>query len=429
MTRLAVTLLVVLAIGIPFGSIVLAQESVEPVLDSSVAVVQMQDESGQIDPDGSALYPMDPERREKLIEYSQFKNIWRFVEFFVSIGLLCLVLFTGFSARLRDWAKVGRMKFFVLWIYTILFMLVDFLLNLPFAIYSGFMVESDFGFMNQTFSEWFGEQLLFLVIGLIFIIIPVWFLYWLIQTKKRWWAWFAIGAIPFMVLTMIIVPIYVMPLINKFEPVKNELVRSEVAALADKAGIGDADIFQINGSKQSTKVNAYVTGMFQSKRIVLYDTLIDNFTIDEIRFVMGHEIGHYVMNHIWWGLGISILFVCFALWLVNRTIHGVITRFKSRFKFDRLGDFASLPLIMIFVSIIGFVFQPVTNSFSRYNEHQSDIYGMEITGVSGESAAIAFDKLSVLNLSDPDPHPLAEFWFYTHPALTKRMKFVRSYRP
>ena len=429
MIRPKFTFLLILTIFVLLGSIALAQDSVESIPDSTTAVGLTQSTGEEIDPDGSALYPMDPERKEKLIEYSQFKNIWRFAEFFISLGLLSLVLFTGFSARMRDWAKVGRMKFFVLWIYTILFLLVDFILNLPFAIYSGFIVESDFGFMNQTFGGWFGEQLLFLALALIFVIIPVWFLYWLINRTQKWWAWFAVGAIPFMVLTMIVVPIFIMPLVNEFEPVKNEQVRSEVAALAEKAGIGDADIFQVNGSKQSTKVNAYVTGMFQSKRIVLYDTLIDNFSIDEIRFVMGHEIGHYVMNHIWWGLGLSLLFVCFVLWLVNRTIHGVITRFKSRFKFDSLGDYASLPLILIFISIIGFVFQPVTNSFSRYNERQADIYGMDITGISGEKAAIAFDKLSVLNLSDPDPHPLAEFWFYSHPALNKRMEFVRSYRP
>lgn len=397
--------------------------------DSSAMTGTVGQGTETVDPDGSALYPLDPERKEKLIEYSQFRNIWRFVEFFISLGLMSLVLFTGFSAKLRDWAKVGKYKFFILWIFTILFILTDFILNLPFTIYSGFVVEQDFGFMNQTFGGWFGEQALSLGLAVVFTIIPVWFLYWLINRSKRWWAWFTVGAIPFIILMMVIVPVYVAPLTNDFEPVKNEQVRNEVHALAEKAGIGDADIFEVNGSKQSTKVNAYVTGMFSSKRIVLYDTLIDNFTIDEIRFVMGHEMGHYIMNHMWQGLAVALLFVCFALWLTNLTIHAVIRKFKRFFKFDSLGDYASLPLIMIFISIISFVFQPITNGFSRYDEHQADIYGMDITGVSGEVAATAFDKLAALNLSDPDPNPLIEFWFYSHPALNKRMEFVRNYQP
>jgi Zn-dependent protease with chaperone function len=185
----------------------------------------------------------------------------------------------------------------------------------------------------------------------------------------------------------------------------------------------------VDGSKQSSKINAYVTGLFGTKRIVLYDTMIDNFTLDEIRFVMGHEMGHYLMNHMWWGLGIAILFIMFSLWLMDKTIHGVIRRFSTRFRFKKLSDIASLPLVLIFIYVINFAFQPITNSSSRFMERQADKFGMDITGVSGETAAIAFDKLSVYNLSDPDPSELVEFWFYSHPSLKKRMAFVRSYRP
>jgi Zn-dependent protease with chaperone function len=216
---------------------------------------------------------------------------------------------------------------------------------------------------------------------------------------------------------------------NVFEPLKDKHLEGEILALASKAGIEGSDVFQVDGSKQSSKINAYVTGLFGTKRIVLYDTMIDNFETDEIKFVMGHEMGHYVMNHIWWGLSIVVLFIAFAFWLVDKTIRPAIDRFKDRFGFDRLGDIASLPLVMVFISVISFFFNPITNGASRYWEHQADIYGMEITDVSGESAAIAFDKLSVFNLSDPDPHPIIEFWFYDHPTLKKRMEFVRGYRP
>ena len=216
---------------------------------------------------------------------------------------------------------------------------------------------------------------------------------------------------------------------NDFVPLEDKQLESEIVTLAEKGGIGDADIFQVDGSRQSSKLNAYVTGLFGSKRIVLYDTLIRNFSLDEIKFVMAHEMGHYVKHHLWWGLLVTVLFTLGALWLMDKTIHPVIRRFKNRFGFDSLSDMASLPLVLIFISVIFFVFQPITNSASREMERQADRYGMEMSGVSGEAAAIAFDKLSVYNLSDPDPHPLVEFWFYDHPALKKRMAFVRGLRP
>lgn len=374
------------------------------------------------------LYPMSEERKAKLISYSRFNNIWRFVMFFVGMGILLLILFTGLSAKMRTWANKIKIRFFAVWLFMILLLIADYLLNLPFSIYRSFIVESDYGFMSQTFMQWWGEDLLGQLISMVILIIPVWFLYELINKhKKKWWLYFSIGTIPFAILMIVIVPVVISPLFNDFESVKDKELESKLLTLASKAGIEGADVFQVNASKQSTKINAYVTGMFGSKRIVLYDTMIDNFTHDEILFVMGHEMGHYVMQHIWWGLLVAILFIMFSLWLMNKTIHRIINRFKDKFNFDSLGDVASLPLIMIFISVLSFVFQPITNGYSRYIEHESDIYGMDITDVDGETAAIAFDKLSVFNLSDPDPNPIIEFWFYDHPALKKRMAFVREY--
>lgn len=375
------------------------------------------------------LYPMSEERKTNLINYSRFNNIWRFVDFFVGLGILLLILFTGFSAKLRNWANKIKNRFFAVWVFLILLVIVDYLLNLPFSIYRSFVVESDYGFMNQTFWQWWGDDLLGLFISMAILIIPVWFLYRLINKyKKNWWLIFSIGAIPFAVLMVIIAPVVISPLFNNYESVKDKELETKLLALASTAGIEGADVFQVNASKQSTKINAYVTGLFGSKRIVLYDTMIDNFTHEEILFVMGHEMGHYVKHHIWWGLLVAILFILFSLWLMNKTIHRVIDCFKGKFKFDSLGDMASLPLIVIFFTVLSFLFQPVTNGYSRYIEHECDIYGMDITQVDGETAAIAYDKLSVFNLSDPDPNPIIEFWFYSHPALKKRMAFVRGYK-
>ena len=403
------------------------------VIDSTIteSEVQVLAEPGTSDSQkaGPRLYPISPERQAKLAAYSEFRNIWRFVSYARDIGILLLILFAGWSAKLRDLASKIKPKFLAIWLFLVLYLLLDYVLSLPFSIYRGFIVESDFGFMNQTFVEWWGEGLLSLLISMIIGIIPVWSLYWVIGKFKRWWLVFSIGAIPFAILMIVIVPVVISPLFNDFEPIKDKAVEAELLTLASEAGIEDADVFQVNASKQSSKINAYVTGLLGSKRIVLYDTMINNFTLDEIRFVMAHEMGHYVKNHVWWGTLMTIAYICFLLWLMNRLIHPVIKRFRDRFGFDRLGDMASLPLVLLFVTVLMLLFAPVSNSVSRYMEHSCDVYGMDVSGVSGETAATSFDKLSVYNLADPDPHPLVEFWFYSHPSLKSRIEFVRGYRP
>jgi Zn-dependent protease with chaperone function len=374
-------------------------------------------------------YPMSPERYARLVSYSKFVNVWRFVEFFIGLAILAVILFTGLAARLRDWTSRIRGKFFALWAFVVLFLAVDYLLSLPFSIYRDYVVENSYGFMNQTFLQWWGEDLLGLLIGAIFLIVPVWFLYWLMNRLKRWWLWFSLGAIPFAVLVVVIVPVVISPLFNEFGPLKDKKLEAEILTLANRAGIEGADVFEVDASKQTTKINAYVTGLFGTKRIVLYDTLIKNFTTDEIRFVMAHEMGHYVMNHIWRGLAIAILFIMAALWLASRLLPVTISRLKDSLRFERLGDYASLPLVLAYLSIFSFIFQPITNATSRWMERQSDEYGMLMSGIDGQTAATAFDKLSVLNLSDPDPSALVEFWFYSHPSLKKRMEFARTWQP
>lgn len=377
----------------------------------------------------ASLYPLSQERKEELKSYSYLSNIWRFIFILLSIAVYVLVLFSGLSAKLRTWAQTAKYKFFILWLYLTFFLIINFLIKLPFRIYRGFIVETDYGFMNLSFFEWLSESLMSLGLTILIAIIPIWFIYYLIGKSKRWWLRFSLGAIPFIIFSMIVFPIFVEPLFNKFEPLKDELLKTELLSLAEKAGIKNPDLFQINASKQSSRINAYVTGIFNSKRIVLYDTIIDNFTLEEIKFTMGHEMGHYVKHHIWHGIIGTFLFILFAFWLTNKFIHSVINKFQNRFKFNSLSDIASLPLLLLFIYVIYFFGSPVINTISRYNEHQADIYGMEITDITGEAAAVSFDKFTAYNLSDPDPHPIIEFWFYTHPSLKKRMEFVRNFRP
>jgi len=375
------------------------------------------------------LYPMSPERQAKLAEYSHFKNVWRFAEFFIGIAILLVILFTGLSARMRDVAERFKRPFMVVVMFLALFTLVDYLFSLPFNIYRNFVVEDRFGFVNQTFWQWWGEDLVKLGVAFLVTILPVWGFYALVRKSRRWWLWLTAGAAPFVVFMIVVAPIWIAPLTNDYVPLKDEALKTNILALAHGAGIDGADVFEVNASKQSSKVNAYVTGLFSTKRIVLYDTLISGFTVPEIRFVMGHEMGHYILHHVWYLVGMVILFIGLANWLVHRTMPTAIRRFGKRVGIRELGDVASLPLVLIYVSVFSFLFNPVMNGPSRMWEHQADKFGMDVAGVSGETAAVAFEKLSAYNLSDPDPSPLVEFWFYNHPSIKKRIAFVRSYKP
>jgi len=376
-----------------------------------------------------SFYPLSPERRTALASYSSFVNVWRFAEFFIGLGILALILFTGFSAKLRDWAQAASKPFFIVWLYLVLYIVADYLLNFPFNFYRNFIVESNYGFMNQSFTGWLGEDLLGSLLTAVIGIIPVWFLYLALKRLRRWWLAFSLGAIPFMIVAIVVAPVYISPLFNDYEPLKNKQLETRILGLADKVGIEDSRVFQVNASKQSSKLNAYVTGLFGSKRIVLYDTLIDSFSEDEIAFVMGHEMGHYVMHHIWYGLALSIVLLTLSLWIIHRTMPPFIRRFKQRLGFDSMSDIASLPLILAFATVIGFVIQPISNGVTRMEERAADKFGMDVAAVSGEDAAKAFEKLSAYNLSDPNPNGLIEFWFYDHPALDKRIAFVTNYHP
>lgn len=413
----AVLIVIVLAVGLPFGQL-LAQEpspSAPDTLSAASASLEIS-------------YPMSPERRALLEDYATFVNIWRFVSFGITLAVLALILFTGLSARLARWARVGKKSFFVAFIYVALFMVVYYLLNLPFSYYREYVVESEYCFMTQTATQWLIDDLKYLGVLIVMSSVVVWLLYALLSRLQRWWLAFTAISIPLIIIFAVIVPVYVSPLFNNFTPLSDGELRFQIEELADDAGVHGSAIYEVDNSRRSTKVNAYVTGVFGTKRIVLYDTMIDNFSQDEVLFVMAHELGHYVMNHVWYGIILSVLFVGFALWLTDKTIHRLITKFQGRFGFSKLSDVASLPLVMIYLTVITFVGGPIINGYSRLMEHQADIYAMKLSSVDGETAARAFDKLSVFNLSDPDPHPIIEFWFYSHPSLKSRMAFVRDFR-
>ena len=425
MNILKITLIAVILI---LPVLVLAQEAETPPDPSE------SQNADSLSPDSSQgagyVYPLSPERKELLISYSRFKNIWRFARFGIGVVILLVVLYTGLSARFRNWAEsVFKKKFFIYLFYFLLLTVFLFVVNLPFDYYRGFLIEHEYGFSNQSSGEWLLDSLKWEVVTFIFSFIVILFFFWLINRFRRWWLYLSLGAIPFLIFIMLIYPVVITPLFNKFEPLKDKYLASEMTALAERAGIDDPDIFEVDASKRSEKLNAYFVGLLGTKRIVLYDTIIKNFTTEELKFVMAHEIGHYLMNHIWYGILIAFVMILISVWLLDKILPGIIRRHSRRLGFSRLGDIAALPMIFLFVTVFSFVTQPATNLASRVMEYDADRFGMELSGVTDETAETAFDKLSAANLSDPDPSPIIEYWFYDHPSGKKRIAAVkRIYR-
>ena len=249
-----------------------------------------------------------------------------------------------------------------------------------------------------------------------------------IRKVKRWWLALWIGSIPIMILLIVIAPIFLDPVFNKFEPLKDEVLKEKLLTMASKAGIEGGRVYQVDKSKQTKTMNAYVTGIGPTKRIVMWDTLLAKMNHDEVLAVMGHEMGHYVLNHLWKGLAAAFGLSFVILFLAQRVYEWGIRRWGGRWGVTDSTDSAALPWLLAIVTMIAFLLSPVMSGISRYREHESDKFGLELTQ-KNEAMATAFIKLAEDSKINPRPHPFIEFWRYSHPSIGRRVDFVLRYKP
>jgi STE24 endopeptidase len=377
--------------------------------------------------DGTVAVPVPTEKAMNYY-YSRI-NIW-------VVGLTWGALvpliwcFGGFSAQLRGVAeRTGKKWFFAIVLYWLMFSAISFFISLPLNYYSEFVNQHNYGLSNQTTAAWFTESLKGLAISMVMGALVLWVPYLLIRkSPTRWWLYTWLATIPFILLMLIVQPIFLDPLFNKFGPMKNQALEQKILALAERAGIENSRVFEVDKSKQTKRVNAYVTGIGEAKRVVLWDTLIAQMTEPQTLFVMGHEMGHYVLNHVWKSLAVIIAGAFLQFYLLYRFANAIIARYGTRLGFQSVGDVASLPLLMLLMSLMLLVASPALNTFSRMNEHQSDIFGLEITR-DNKGAAEAFVRLAQGNLGNPRPHWFLHMMRGTHPTLAERIEFANTYRP
>ena len=354
---------------------------------------------------------------------------------FVGIGygivVALMFLFSGLSARIRDFAHAkARGRYGRMLIYLTIYSLLSYVLAFPLSWYQGFALEHQYQLSNQSFGAWFGDELKGLAIGIVMsAVIPLVMLAYLAIEKIRlWWVALAIGSVPVIVILTLLQPIVIDPMFNKFTPLKDQGLKQQIVDLAAKAGIPGRNVYEVDKSAQTKKFNAYVNGFGASQRIVLWDTTLKGMKHDEILFVMGHEMGHYRMGHIWKGIAFFSV-VSFGLFFASGLMMTwAVRRFGRRWGFHELHDVASIPLFGLALSLVGLVIQPASNFHSRSIEHESDTFALEVTHMN-DAGARAFIKLGSQNKSNPEPPAVLKWFLYSHPPLVERVRYAMEYRP
>lgn len=365
----------------------------------------------------------------EMVRHSRIVNTLYFVGTAWSFAGLAIVLGAGISRRLRDLsARVARRPFLAAMLYIVLFSLVIATFDFPLTYYAGYSVPHRFDLSDQSLPSWMADQLKGLAVSLA-IGAPLGALALLgIRRLRRWWVALWLVSIPLILLMVVIQPIVLDPIFNRFEPLRDQVLREKLLDLASHAGIEGSRVYQVDKSKQTKTMNAYVNGIGPTNRIVMWDTLLAKLDHAEVLGVMAHEMGHYALRHIWKGLAFSLALSFFVFFLVQRIHDWGLPRFGPRWGFTTRGDPASLPWLLLIASVIGFLLSPVVNCYSRSIEHNADIFALELTR-RNEPLATAFVKLAEDSKRDPNPDAFIEFWRYSHPPIGKRIAFALSYRP
>jgi STE24 endopeptidase len=339
-------------------------------------------------------------------------------------------LFSGASARLRTLAKrLGRVWFGTIAIYAVAFIALSSVINLPLEYYQGFVRPHAYGLSNQSFAKWLHDAAIRALVSMSLGAMLLWILYLLIdRSPKHWWLYAWVVAVPLHFLTMLVVPVWYAPLFNRFGPMHDQRLERKILALARRSGIEGSRVFEVAKSEDTKTVNAYVTGFWGTKRIVLWDTLLAGHTDNEVLAVMGHEIGHYVLGHVVRSLALLSGLSLLGFGFIHVSAQFLLRRRSRRFGFDSLADVASLPLLLFLLHAFSLAAQPMIMAVSRAQEHEADRFSLEITRLNHDGA-LGFAKRMEENLGIPRPG-----WFYTvfratHPSAGDRIEFCNAYQP
>ncbi|HQV95974.1 MAG TPA: M48 family metallopeptidase [Anaerolineales bacterium] len=373
---------------------------------------------------------LDLEKQKQAKQYARIRRrLWLVDTIFSAAYFLAWIHF-GWAISLREWLTANWSLFTSPWLlvpaFVVIFGGIFFLLNLPLGYYSGFVLPHRFGQSNQTLKDWIVDQLKGLAVGLPLGLVLLELLYLALRiTGDLWWLWAAGGLLVFNVLLINLAPILIMPLFNKFVPLGDEHkeLADRLLKLAERANTKVRGVFKFDMSKRTKSANAALTGIGNTRRIILGDTLINEFSADEVETVLAHELGHHVNRDIAVLVTFGILSTTLSLYLASLGLNWAI----DVFGFTSPADVAALPALALIVGAYDLLTMPLNNALSRWRENMADDYALQSTG-KYEAFASAFTRLANQNLGEVDPEKWVVFMFYSHPPLGERIAKARSWK-
>jgi STE24 endopeptidase len=389
-------------------------------------------------PETEQAYSLPPDKLAKAITLNKIRLVLEIAGTFWGLAILWLLLATRTAARMGAWVQsVSRSRWIQGLIFFALFFIITTLASLPLDAI-GHAVSRHYGISVQGWGSWFGDQGKGLAIAVILGSLILLLFNWITRVSPRaYWVWLWLITMPLACVAIIITPVVIDPLFNKFEPLTKthaELVNKlELVVAKTGTNIPPDRMFLMKASEKSNGLNAYVTGMGSTKRFVMWDTATDRLPDDEVMFVFGHESGHYVLNHIPKMLSIMAVALFFVFWACARFAEWMVRRFGTRWEIDSVASRAGFVTLIFALQIAGFLLTPASNTLSRHYEHEADVYGLEaIHGLVPDpqkTAVSGFNHLGEAWLDDPDPNPFVEFWDYNHPSVKNRANFALHYDP
>jgi STE24 endopeptidase len=383
-------------------------------------------------------YTLPPDQLQRAIAFARVRYWLHFIGVAYGIAVLLLILAGRLAPRLRTWAEtVSGVRFLQAYLFAPLLVLVTDVANLPLDLYQHHL-SLEYQQSVQGWGSWFwdwtkGELLGFLLTGFL-----VWLFYAAIRrSPRRWWFYFWLMAVPIVVFMVFITPVWIEPLFFEYQPLaarQPELVAA-IERVVERGGltIPPERMFEMKASEKLNSLNADVEGLGASKRVVVWDTTIRKMTTGQILFVFGHEMGHYVLGHVLISVALLCLLLLLFLFAGYHSARWMLGRWGARWSIRGMDDWASLPVILLVLAVFGFLSEPIQNSYSRMQEHNADVYGLEVIhGLvpdSSQTAAAAFQILGEVSLSDPNPNGFVKFWLYDHPAVSDRVRFAAEYDP
>jgi STE24 endopeptidase len=375
----------------------------------------------------SYLHRLTPEQKQKSDAYFEGGYWLQLWDFLYGTGVALLLLGTRLSARMRDLAfRVTRFKTPHTVTYWIQYVIVTAVLFFPLTVYVGFFREHQYGMSNQNFGGWFGdflkERLVMIVLGSI-ALVPIFAL--VRRSVARWHVYASVVLIAFMMFVIVIAPVFISPLFNKYTLLTDAKVRDPILSLARANGIPATEVFQMDASRQTKRISANVSGALGTTRVTLNDNLLNRCTLPEIEAVMGHEMGHYVLNHVYKAVLFFTVLVVVMMTVLRWSLDRLLARFGARWGLSGPGDLAALPLALALLSALSFVMTPVTNTFIRTQEIEADVFGLN---AARQPDGFAETALKLSEYRKMEPTPFEEFIFYDHPSGATRIRTAMRWK-